>query len=232
MIGKSTPSDTHPDGPDAPSSSSHDLHDLPLSPISEASSGYFSTSISTATLSDVSVACGDLIPTPNTHISPVVSRLGRENSDDCLVNPVNASVAPVEAGLKSDPVNLKDTEGARRNGVTNSQHEAHVSANPDGPFSLQKVKANELRSFSNIVGQDKVDDDRKATTTQQRNTVEKLEITVGDVDKDAESKELAWLKVGGRVTVGSSKSGTVRYVGPTHFSEGVWVGVELDTSSG
>ncbi|XP_056623275.1 kinesin-like protein KIF13B isoform X3 [Triplophysa dalaica] len=232
VIGKSTPSDRHPDGPDAPSSSSHDLHDLPLSPISEASSGYFSTSISTATLSDVSVACGDLIPTPNTHISPVVSRLGRENSDDCLVNPVNASVAPVEAGLKSDPVNLKDTEGARRNGVTNSQHEAHVSANPDGPFSLQKVKANELRSFSNIVGQDKVDDDRKATTTQQRNTVEKLEITFGDVEKDAEPKDLAWLKVGGRVTVGSSKSGTVRYVGPTHFSEGVWVGVELDTSSG
>ncbi|KAA0710986.1 Kinesin-like protein KIF13B [Triplophysa tibetana] len=233
VIGKSTPSDRHPDGPDAPSSSSsHDLHDMPLSPISEASSGYFSTSISTATLSDVSVACGDLIPTPNTLISPVASRHGREKSDDCLVNPVNASVAPVEAGLKSDPVNLKDTEGACRNGVTNSQHEAHVSANTDGPFSLQKVKANELRSFSNIVGQDKGDDDRKATTTQQRHTVEKLEITFSDVDKDAEPKELAWLKVGGRVTVGSSKSGTVRYVGPTHFSEGVWVGVELDTSSG
>lgn len=224
MVGKSTPSD----GPDAPSSSSsHDLHDLPLSPISEASSGYFSTSISTATLSDVSVACGDLAPTPNTHVSPVAPRHGGENSEDCLVNPVNASV--VEAGLKSDPVNLKNTQGARRNGVATSQHEAHVSAAADSPFSVQKVRANELRSFNNIIGQDKAGDGDEKATTQQRNTAEKLEITF---DEAAEPKELAWLKVGGRVTVGSSKSGTVRYVGPTHFSEGVWVGVELDTPSG
>uniref|UniRef100_A0A671SVQ7 Kinesin-like protein KIF13B n=1 Tax=Sinocyclocheilus anshuiensis TaxID=1608454 RepID=A0A671SVQ7_9TELE len=165
VMGKSPASDRHSDGcPDALSS----MHDLPLSPISEASSGYFSTSVSTATLSDVSIACGDLTPTPT--------------------------------GLRSD------------------------STSTDSPFSLQKVKANELRSFSNILG------DRKATTTQvqQTNSLEKLEITFEDV----EPGELAWLKVGGRVTVGSSKSGTVCYIGPTHFSEGVWVGVELDTPSG
>uniref|UniRef100_A0A672SMK3 Kinesin family member 13B n=1 Tax=Sinocyclocheilus grahami TaxID=75366 RepID=A0A672SMK3_SINGR len=215
LMGKSPASDRHSDGcPDALSS----MHDLPLSPISEASSGYFSTSVSTATLSDVSIACGDPTPTPSSQAGPVASR---QNNEDCLPTPVNASVAPVEAGLRSD-----------RNGITTSQQEAQLNATPplvlststDSPFSLQKVKANELRSFSNILG------DGKATTmqVQQTNSLEKLEITFEDV----EPGELAWLKVGGRVTVGSSKSGTVRYIGPTHFSEGIWVGVELDTPSG
>uniref|UniRef100_A0A673NPN5 Kinesin-like protein KIF13B n=1 Tax=Sinocyclocheilus rhinocerous TaxID=307959 RepID=A0A673NPN5_9TELE len=226
VMGKSPASDRHSDGPDAPSSM-HDPHDLPLSPISEASSGYFSTSVSTATLSDVSIACGDLTSTPNSQAGPVASR---HDNEDCLPTPVNASVAPVEAGLRSDrPRKEEDTQAAHRNGVTTSQQEAQLNATPplvlststDSPFSLQKVKANELRSFSNILG------DGKATT-MQTNSLEKLEITFEDV----EPKELAWLKVGGRVTVGSNKSGTVRYIGPTHFSEGIWVGVELDTPSG
>uniref|UniRef100_A0A671L8E5 Kinesin-like protein KIF13B n=1 Tax=Sinocyclocheilus anshuiensis TaxID=1608454 RepID=A0A671L8E5_9TELE len=226
VMGKSPASDRHSDGPDAPSSM-HDPHDLPLSPISEASSGYFSTSVSTATLSDVSIACGDLTSTPNSQAGPVASR---HNNEDCLPTPVNASVAPVVAGLRSDrPRKEEDTQAAHRNGVTTSQQEAQLNATPplvlststDSPFSLQKVKANELRSFSNILG------DGKATT-MQTNSLEKLEITFEDV----EPKELAWLKVGGRVTVGSNKSGTVRYIGPTHFSEGIWVGVELDTPSG
>uniref|UniRef100_A0A672Q2M5 Kinesin family member 13B n=1 Tax=Sinocyclocheilus grahami TaxID=75366 RepID=A0A672Q2M5_SINGR len=226
VMGKSPASDRHSDGPDAPSSM-HDPHDLPLSPISEASSGYFSTSVSTATLSDVSIACGDLTSTPNSQAGPVASR---HDNEDCLPTPVNASVAPVEAGLRSDrPRKEEDTQAAHRNGVTISQQEAQLNTTPplvlststDSPFSLQKVKSNELRSFSNILG------DGKATT-MQTNSLEKLEITFEDV----EPKELAWLKVGGRVTAGSNKSGTVRYIGPTHFSEGIWVGVELDTPSG
>lgn len=222
-MGKSPSSDRHSDAPDAPSSM-HDPHDLPLSPISEASSGYFSTSVSTATLSDVSIACGDLTPTPNTQLGSVASRQRGEDSEECLPTPINASIAPVEAGIRSD--RHKNEEAVHRNGVTTSQQEAQLNTNPvlstsmDNPFSLQKVKANELRSFSNILG----DGDGKATT----NILEKLEITF----EDSEPKELAWLKVGGRVTVGTSKSGTVRYIGPTYFSEGVWVGVELDTPSG
>lgn len=231
-MGKSPASDRHSDAPDAPPFM-HDPHDLPLSPISEASSGYFSTSVSTATLSDVSIACGDLTPTPNTQAVPVTSRQRGDDIEDCLPTPVNAS-APVEAGLRSDRRKEEDTQAAHRNGVTTSQQEVQLHANPplvsststDNPFSLQKVKANELRSFTNILG----DGGGKATTmqTQQINSLEKMEITFEDV----EPKELAWLKVGGRVTVGTSKSGTVRYIGPVHFSEGVWVGVELDTPSG
>ncbi len=126
-MGKSLASDRHSDGPDAPSSM-HDPHDLPLSPISEASSGYFSTSVSTATLSDVSIACGDLTPTPNSQADPVASR---HDNEDCLPTPVNASVAPVEAGLRSDrPRKEEDTQAAHRNGVTTSQQEAQLNATP------------------------------------------------------------------------------------------------------
>ncbi|XP_061603004.1 kinesin-like protein KIF13B isoform X2 [Cololabis saira] len=41
-----------------------------------------------------------------------------------------------------------------------------------------------------------------------------------------------WLVDGAAVTVGGSKAGTVRYVGPTQFAEGLWVGVELDSPVG
>lgn len=41
-----------------------------------------------------------------------------------------------------------------------------------------------------------------------------------------------WLKEGEYVTVGTNKTGTIRYVGPTDFQEGTWVGVELDLPSG
>ncbi|TRZ00442.1 hypothetical protein DNTS_020947, partial [Danionella cerebrum] len=214
VMWKSPASERQSDVPDAPSSL-HDPHDLPLSPISEASSGYFSTSVSTATLSDVSIACGELTPSSSTQLGPVASRQKGEDSDECMPTTL---VAPVEAGLRSD----------RRNGVANSQQDTQLNINPpvasstssDNPFSFQKVKPNELRSFSSILGSG----GGKAAT----NSLEKLEIAF----EDEEPKELAWLKVGGRVTVGTSKSGTVRFIGPTHFSEGIWVGVELDTPSG
>ncbi|XP_054626515.1 kinesin-like protein KIF13B isoform X5 [Dunckerocampus dactyliophorus] len=41
-----------------------------------------------------------------------------------------------------------------------------------------------------------------------------------------------WLTEGVHVSIGSSKAGTVRYVGVTQFAEGVWVGVELDSPAG
>jgi CAP-Gly domain-containing linker protein 1 len=40
------------------------------------------------------------------------------------------------------------------------------------------------------------------------------------------------LHVGSRVTVSGSKNGTVRYMGPTEFAHGTWVGIELDDALG
>lgn len=58
---------------------------------------------------------------------------------------------------------------------------------------------------------------------------ERLEIFVEDEEHNVLPQ---WLREGARVTVGSNKAGTVRYVGVTQFAEGVWVGVELDTPVG
>ena len=40
------------------------------------------------------------------------------------------------------------------------------------------------------------------------------------------------LKKGQVICVGDKKTGRIRYIGPTEFAPGVWIGVELDTPSG
>ena len=40
------------------------------------------------------------------------------------------------------------------------------------------------------------------------------------------------VRIGDRVTVSGSKNGTVRFVGPTDFAHGIWVGIELDNALG
>ena len=40
------------------------------------------------------------------------------------------------------------------------------------------------------------------------------------------------LKMGQVICVGDKKTGRIRYIGPTEFAPGVWIGVELDTPSG
>lgn len=40
------------------------------------------------------------------------------------------------------------------------------------------------------------------------------------------------LKMGQIICVGDKKTGRIRYIGPTEFAPGVWIGVELDTPSG
>lgn len=40
------------------------------------------------------------------------------------------------------------------------------------------------------------------------------------------------LKMGQVICIGDKKTGTIRYIGPTDFAPGVWIGVELDTPSG
>ncbi|XP_051920236.1 kinesin-like protein KIF13B isoform X3 [Hippocampus zosterae] len=126
------------DPADAPPLPVHDPHDsAPLSPLSQSSSGYFSASVSTATLSDV--------------LQPSSS-----SSSSLLLD-------------------------------------AALAANHDGVTA---------RHF--LPEQKPLDDS-----------------AVPD-----------WLTDGAHVAVGSSKAGTVRYVGATHFAEGVWVGVELDSPAG
>uniref|UniRef100_A0A8B9LIZ8 Kinesin family member 13Ba n=1 Tax=Astyanax mexicanus TaxID=7994 RepID=A0A8B9LIZ8_ASTMX len=234
VIGRSPGPEKPSDSPDAPPSSMHDSHDLPLSPISEASSGYFSTSVSTATLSDVSTACGDLTPTPAAHASPDSARQTVEEGEDGLSTPVNSSIPPAEAGLKWG-------SAASRNGVSSCHTEIKLTVIPplvpkaatDHPFSLQRVKPSDLKSFNRILGDEKEEHGGKVSAghPQPADSLEKLEIT-SDVELGRNADLPRWLKVGESVTVAGSKCGTVRYIGLTDFSDGIWVGVELDSPAG
>ncbi|XP_076027020.1 kinesin-like protein KIF13B isoform X2 [Genypterus blacodes] len=94
------------------------------------------------------------------------------------------------------------------------------------PFKIQKVKSSDLKSFQRIVGEE---DGSHLSVPAER-----LEIISDSEEGDGFANAVLpdWLKEGAFVTVGSNKSGTVRYLGPTDFAEGTWVGVELEVPAG
>lgn len=95
------------------------------------------------------------------------------------------------------------------------------------PFRIQKVKASGLKSFKGILQEVEEDLHKEGV-----DPLEKLEI-LSDTEEGHEEGELPnWLKEDEYVTVGSNKNGTVRYIGPTDFADGIWVGVELDVPAG
>ncbi|XP_028816320.1 kinesin-like protein KIF13B isoform X3 [Denticeps clupeoides] len=220
LVGRSPAPDRQSESPEAPPPPMHDPHDTPLSPISEASSGYFSTSVSSATLCEAAAAFGDLTPTPGANAA-AEPRQGGVESEGAVTTPLHPSVGPVEGGLKRGPTaEPLRTPAADRNGVASLQHNLN-------PFTLQKVKQSNLQSFNRMLGEEKAPPGRQ----RPANCAEKLEITSDD-DGGQDSELPHWLKAGEGVTLGANKSGTVRYVGHTDFSDGIWVGVELDTPSG
>ncbi|XP_077188083.1 kinesin-like protein KIF13B isoform X2 [Paroedura picta] len=134
-------------------------------------------------------------------------------------------------------------------GHTKSQVLPNLSSQPSNaasPFKIQRVRTSELKSFSNMLGGDQggfssseeenVGERRKQNSQEsgQNNgteavSEEKLEVTS---DSEEANEIPDWLKEGEYVTVGTNKTGIVRYVGPTDFQEGTWIGVELDLPSG
>ncbi|XP_068792970.1 kinesin-like protein KIF13B isoform X2 [Struthio camelus] len=112
------------------------------------------------------------------------------------------------------------------------------------PFKIQKVKTSELKSFTSMLGTDSTCPLSTEEQQEGENSApsarglshngaetadEKLEVTS---DSEDANEIPEWLKEGEYVTVGTNKTGTVRYIGPTDFQEGTWVGVELDLPSG
>ncbi|XP_070705026.1 kinesin-like protein KIF13B [Pempheris klunzingeri] len=108
------------------------------------------------------------------------------------------------------------------------------------PFKIQKVKSSDLKSFQRILSAEEGDPgqvDRARSLGSGLNLsvpAESLEIISDCEEGDAAASAVLpdWLKEGEFVTVGTNKSGTVRYVGPTDFAKGTWVGVELEAPAG
>ncbi|KAF7664331.1 hypothetical protein LDENG_00180450 [Lucifuga dentata] len=114
------------------------------------------------------------------------------------------------------------------------------SSSAASPFKIQKVKSSDLKSFQRILGEE---DGRLGQVGRARSLgaglnlsvpTERLEIISDSEEGDGSAASVLpdWLKEGEFVTVGTNKSGTVRYVGPTDFAEGTWVGVELEVPAG
>uniref|UniRef100_A0AAR2LD76 Kinesin family member 13Bb n=1 Tax=Pygocentrus nattereri TaxID=42514 RepID=A0AAR2LD76_PYGNA len=102
------------------------------------------------------------------------------------------------------------------------------------PFKIQKVKASGLKSFKGIIHE--VEEEEVKETIDPlsglSDPLEKLEILSDTEELHEEGPIPDWLKEDEYVTVGNNKNGTVRYVGPTDFADGIWVGVELDVPAG
>ncbi|XP_071403710.1 kinesin-like protein KIF13B isoform X2 [Pithys albifrons albifrons] len=282
-------------------SQAQDSQEGPPSPLSEASSGYFSHSVSTATLSEALAAGGDAAAQPGApvpagsdfpappapQVSPDLPGHSDGTSESCLgtkkespptfslqsahprardgaeVNgseQVNADAKPFlststprkESFSKQSVEPAGQTRkkelapGALELGFPKPQVHPEQLAQPGvaaSPFKIQKVKTSELKSFTSMLGADPTssldteeqqEGGRSTCTPQGQNhngseEEEKLEV-VSDSEDASEIPE--WLKEGEYVTVGTNKTGIVRYVGPTDFQEGTWVGVELDLPSG
>uniref|UniRef100_A0A8D2ZMW5 Kinesin family member 13Bb n=1 Tax=Scophthalmus maximus TaxID=52904 RepID=A0A8D2ZMW5_SCOMX len=196
------------------------------SPESEASSGYMSTSISTATLSDVYTLSWDLPPSSGFEMVP------DEEEEDARVTP-SYTLRP-ETLLVDQSEHDESSQGLNDEADTLPSKPAAPAANP---FKIQKVKSSDLKSFHRVLDEENagLGDEAGSLGTALFLSVpmESLEIISDSEEGDAASTVLPdWLKEGEFVTVGTNKSGTVRYVGPTDFAVGTWVGVELEVPAG
>eukprot|EP00064_Thunnus_orientalis_P016859 superscaffoldBa00003432_g16931 len=149
------------------------------------------------------------------------------------------------SSLSTDEVQHEATVGAStRAAETPASSLSNVqpskpTASAVNPFKIQKVKSSDLKSFHRILGEEEEipgQVERAASVGAGLNLsvpMESLEI-ISDSEGDAAATNVLpdWLKEGEFVTVGTNKSGTVRYVGPTDFAEGTWVGVELEVPAG
>ncbi|XP_034018510.1 kinesin-like protein KIF13B [Thalassophryne amazonica] len=180
--------------PEHPSLPVHDLHDAtPLSPLSQSSSGYFSSSVSAVTLSDVlhpSSSSSSLLAAETTSVTNLQQQEADQN---------DVVTSPPQCGTKMAVV---------------TPPTSHSSANHNSVCAENRLSEQRL---DNSGGQE---------------SFERLEAFVDDEERCHENVLPDWLTDGAYVTVGSSKAGTVRYVGTTQFAKGVWVGVELDTPVG
>uniref|UniRef100_A0A3B4TYT3 Kinesin family member 13B n=1 Tax=Seriola dumerili TaxID=41447 RepID=A0A3B4TYT3_SERDU len=183
------------------------------SPVSEASSGYISTSISTATLSDVYTLSWDLPQSSAFEMVP------DEEEEDYKV---------------AQSYNYPESFLAHQS----EPQEPLQVVNAANPFKIQKVKSSDLKSFHPILGEEEAGHvDWTSSLGSGLNLsvpLESLEIISDSEEGDAAATTVLpdWLKEGEFVTVGTNKSGTVRYVGPTDFAKGTWVGVELEVPAG
>ncbi|NXO09474.1 KI13B protein, partial [Oriolus oriolus] len=187
-------------------------------------------------------------PEVNGKSSPYPSEQGNAASAATDAKPFLSTSTPKESISKQSvesagQARKKETaSGASELGFPKAHPEQPSAA--ASPFKIQKVKTSELRSFTSMLGSDPTSslgteeqqEGEKSTSGARglnHNGAETVEEKLEVVSDSEDANEIPeWLKEGEYVTVGTNKTGTVRYIGPTDFQEGTWVGVELDLPSG
>uniref|UniRef100_A0A671LDH4 Kinesin-like protein KIF13B n=1 Tax=Sinocyclocheilus anshuiensis TaxID=1608454 RepID=A0A671LDH4_9TELE len=189
------------------------------SSISDVSSGYISTSVSTVTLSEYTspqklLSVSDSLPQETSEANVSSSCSAASVPSTPLALPAASKATDLSVPVKTAKPSTPDQQ---------SRPEQNVKPTPaptSNPFQIHRVKTSGLKSFKGILHEEDVEGKTK---------LERLEI-LSDSEESLETPD--WLKEGEYVTVGTNKTGTVRYVGPTDFAKGVWVGVELDVPAG
>ncbi|XP_027896616.1 kinesin-like protein KIF13B isoform X2 [Xiphophorus couchianus] len=183
-------------------------------------------------------------PAPDVNQTPAAQPMEDSNPKDSP----QQELPPEPSGTNSTLIQPSDTVKASPKPLSESSTKAATgaaqpsksSSSAVNPFKIQKVKSSDLKSFQQIVGEE---GGKPAHTGRGGSLGAGLNLSVPAESLESisdleEGDEVAsdvlpdWLKEGEFVSVGTNKSGTVRYVGPTDFAEGTWVGVELEVPAG
>ncbi|XP_058526069.1 kinesin-like protein KIF13B isoform X3 [Ochotona princeps] len=250
-----------PPAPTAITTQAPEGQDGPPSPVSEASSGYFSHSVSTATLSDalgpgldtVGPASGH---TPGSPSVPLCAATPEAELPPLPAAPCDPQWHPAAAGPNAQPSTIAVLEPAAALESTRPEAQAQAEITPSSeleasrpqlppdlppqapssPFRIHKVRTSELKSFTCMLGGDSGSSSRAEEDMLAMGAPGGVAQALAKPDMASDSEEAIevpeWLKEGEYVTVGTNKMGIVRYIGPTDFQEGTWIGVELDLPSG
>ncbi|XP_061610629.1 kinesin-like protein KIF13B isoform X2 [Phyllopteryx taeniolatus] len=184
----------------------------------------------------------------------------KEDSEEpALVSTQISSESPLVPLKDSDPRGCSQEQSHLKSSScsaipASSSDEVHLEAAPDAsaepnvqrskppaaavnPFKIQKVQSSDLKSFQRILGEPMGESGQTETGSFSKldtNLTEPLELILDCEEGEATAAVTLpdWMKEGEFVTVGTNKRGTVRYLGPTDFAEGMWVGVELEVPAG
>lgn len=173
----------------------------------------------------------------------------RSGSADTLKNEDTLSPTPMESGedLATDPSKTSDQEssacknlmelglGNKSSGKTNTKLNLLGLENALDDFknddeedvnsSLLKLSTNEEEELGQMSVPQENSGSREDLLSSSYGS-EDLNVNPHSLDS------LGDLRMGQVICVGDKKTGKVRYIGPTDFALGVWIGVELDTPSG
>ncbi|XP_056336681.1 kinesin-like protein KIF13B isoform X2 [Danio aesculapii] len=197
----------------------HPTHGQQIFTVSQTSEEHGQESLQDAPSQKLLVSASSLQETSKTNVQNETVPSSSQTSH----SRTKASSTPSAASESSEPsVPVKNKPSA----PSNTKSTAASTANP---FQIHRVKSSGLKSFKGILREEEEEGKNMESLSALNDSQEKLEI-LSDSEESLEAPD--WLKEGEYVTVGTNKTGTVRYVGQTDFAKGVWVGVELDVPAG